>query len=191
MRSNLTLFALGAILVLAACARKYQPGAPAPQAGHNLGRIACREYRYSNPVLCQSEALAFFKGSYPGTTAEALTKVSTNPLVYSMKAKGEEVEIRFAVVSDEDLLKYGGFINYYEVKKIHGRTDQEEINEAAREFSVLPGDILQSAFQDEVGVEKKRPWRAILKRKKPAQLRMATDGDDETYGIVTNPPYPR
>ena len=106
-----------------------------------------------------------------------------------MKAKGEDVEIRFAVVSTEELKKYGDFINYYEVKKINGRTDQEEIDEAAKEFKVLPDDILQSAFQDEFQIEKKRPWRALMKRKKTKQLYPA--GDDEAYGMVINPPYPR
>lgn len=191
MRNKLVLFALGSILALAACARKLQPGSPAPQARHELGRIACREYRYSDPVLCKAEALAFFKGSYSGATTELITQVSTNPAVYSMKAKGEDVQIRFAVVSSEELSKYGSFINYYEVKKINGRTDREEIDEAAREFSVSTDDILRAAFQDELEVEKKRPWRAVLKRKKPTQLRAASSGEDEAYGIVTNPPYPR
>src|SRR6476619_6980436 len=108
MRNVLILLVLASFLAFAACTEKLQSSTTTPYQGkHQLGRVACREYRYSDPGLCQSEAFAFYHGSYPGTTPEALTLVTTTPLVYSMKAKGEDVEIRFAVVSANDLSKYG------------------------------------------------------------------------------------
>ena len=176
--------------VLASCVGKPQPVLTTPQGKYQLGRVACREFRYSDIGRCESEALAFYKGSYPGTTKEVLTKVSTSPLVYSMKAKREEVEVRFALVTPAELVQYGDSVNYYEIKTTIGHSEKEDINFAADEFKVKPDDILMSAFQDNLKIDKKDPWRGLLKRKK-VMPPYPVVGDEEEYGIVINPPYPR
>ena len=192
MRHTSGLLALGSFLAIASCAQMPPSTSPvattATVSKYQLGRIACREYRYVDAAQCSTEAQAYYRGSYPGSPTETLTLVSTSPMVYSMKAKNENVEIRFAVVSLSDMMLYGDSINYYEINRIHGNSDEKDLRDAADEFK-SNGGILRGAFQDDIAIGLKWPWRAILKRKKAPKLPVANN--DEAYGILTNPPYPR
>ncbi|MDB5233822.1 MAG: hypothetical protein JWR44_815 [Hymenobacter sp.] len=194
MRYQLGLLALGIFLAITSCEGNFQQSPQKTLQGkYTLGKIVGREYRYTDSAQCRREAQAYFKGNYPGSTTEILTKVTTFPLVYSMKAKGEDVEVRFVQVSQNDLTKYGDFIYYYKIDKTPGHpgyTEQQDVDAAAKEFKVLSDDILRDAFRDERPLEGKQPWRALLKRKKPKSSHPVV-GDEEEYGVIINPPYPR
>ena len=106
-----------------------------------------------------------------------------------MKALNADIEVRFAVVTPATLTQYGTPINYYEINKVAGRSDEQDVDDAADEFTTKPEDILRRAFRDDFEIEGRRSWRGLFKRKRINLL--PAPGSEEEYGIVINPPYPR
>ena len=193
MRYQLVLLALGAFLAITSCVRKTRQGPPVSTFTHDYEfmTLAGKEYRYDTKQQCDDAAAMYLSTNYPTNSPEVLTKVSDNPTTYSIKAKDEDIEVRFTVIAQENITEYGKLIYYYKVNKTSGHTEQEDIGLASDEFVKRLGHVnTKPPFQDKVVLEGKHPWRAILKRKR-ANLLHRPVGDEEEYGIVINPPYPR
>ena len=196
MRYYLALLVIGTFLGITSCVKKIQqsPRASLSKGDYEFTGLAGKEYRYETEKQCDDAAVLYRNNNYPSSPTsppeENLTIVSQSPKTYSIKAKDEDIEVRFTVIDIADITKYGKLIYYYKVNAINGHTEHDDVDLASAEFKKRFGHVIKkSTFKDEFALEKKYPWRAILSRKKPKSF--LAPSDEEEYGIVINPPYPR
>lgn len=157
-------------------------------------RIASIEHRYSTEGMCRDSAKWYYNNRLgkPGTP----TALPTSPLTYSFQDstnKQNRHELRFMFQVGSPTEPTNTIITYRTFQK-RIRDDKNDLDDAVKNLkNVYKCITIKGTTQDLAEVNKKRPWRAIMKTtedidstKSPA----LTSKISGTFGVIVNPPFP-